>query len=970
MIEIPQLRVRTEFHFRKAYGKVERVAQVLRDMNVPAAGMVDFDTWGHVRWANACKDGPRPLFGTEVVVPMLDGRNPVAWALATDCAGFYAFSSAARNPEADIPKLFAQARGVVRFAGAALDDPACFDYVDINPASPLQQRRALALAARTGKPLVVTSDNYYPAPEDFDAFMAVIDRERATPQPILSRIELHRALVDNGPLDDAQFIRACNATFEVEERCISKLEKAPIVSVPGDLRALIREGVAYRLREGHIAEWTQEYESRLLREIELIEAKQFDSYFLVVADLIQWAKQRMLVGPGRGSSAGSLVCYVLRITEIDPLPHKLLFERFIDVTRNDFPDIDIDFNDAKREAVFTYLEEKYGKDNVARIGNVSTLAPASLLARVCGKMGVPDHHRHRLLDVVPVVLPGSPIYGETIKHALENSDVGKRFAATHPNACIAATAERHADHSSVHAAGVAVSTVPITHFCTVGNDGVAHVDKVDAEELNLLKIDALGLTTLGILEDAGVRDELYGLKFDDPEVFKLFQQHRYTGIFQFDGGATQKIANALHVHEFRQLDHLMALSRPGPRDAGAADIYVRRANGKEPIEYDHPALKPILEPTLGIILYQEQVMKICREVAGFDWPDVIDVRKAIGKKKGNEYLDKRRAQFVAGCAKTCGMDDETASHTWDQILTFGTYGFNQAHSVAYGVMAYWCAWVKRYRPLSFYAANLRRADEEAISLFLREAHETDAIDFVAFDIDRSDMTWKVHRNELIGGWTNIYGIGPAKAAKWIQKRNAGQITEADRAKIEAMPLRFGELYPLRRKFRSWYENPEAHDCADGTVILTSNKFPEGAGSYKYWPEVVWIGQVVGKRHRDENEQRLVDRRGQLKIGDTRFADIICQDDYRIDVTCRIKSNIFEPLGRMALDNLKIGDVVLVRGKKCPGYSILHVVRMKCLTNPPALDPLFANAFNADGVEILPPGEGPAAQPLEIENASE
>lgn len=964
MREIPQLRVRTEFHFRHAYGKLERVAHVLRELGTPYAAIVDFDTWGHVRWANALKDGPcKPLFGTEVAVPLTDGRKPVAWALASECAGFYAFSSASRNPEANIPELFANARGVVRFAGAALDDPQCFDYVDINPASPMQQRRALALAARTGKPLVVTCDNYYPRPEDFDAFMAVVDRERATAQHILSRNELRAALTC---LDDSQFDAACARTFEVAERCITKLERAPIVRVPGDLRSMIHAGIAYRLRERHIAEWTAEYESRMEREFALITAKEFDSYFIVVADLIQWAKQRMLVGPGRGSSAGSLVCYLLRITEIDPLPHNLLFERFIDVTRNDFPDIDIDFNDVKRDAIFGYLEERYGKECVARIGNVSTLKPRSLLARVGDKMGVPEHARHRLLDVIPPELPGSSIFGKTISHALATTDVGRRFAETYPAACVAAEAENHADHSSVHAAGVAVSTVPITHFCTVGHDGIAHLDKVDAEELNLLKIDALGLTTLSILEDAGLRDELYGLKPDDPEVFALFQQQRYTGIFQFDGPTMQKVASSLHITEFRHLDHITALSRPGPRDAGATDLYIKRARG-EPVEYDHPSLEPILSHTNGIILYQEQVMRICREVAGFDWPDVIDVRKAIGKKKGNEYLDKRREQFVQGCEKTHGIAGTVADHLWDQILTFGTYGFNQSHSVAYGTVSYWCAWAKRYRPLSFYAACLRRADDAQISQILREAHEGDGVDFIAFDVDRSDMTWTVHRGELVGGWTNLFGIGPAKATKWIEKRRAGLITQADREKLDAMPLRFGELYPLRRKYRSWFEDPEGHDCENGTVILTSNKFPEGAGSYRYWPEVVWIAQVTGKRTRDENEQRLVDRRhGEVKVGDTKFADIICQDDYRIDVTCRIKSRDFEPLGRMALDNLKTGDVVLVRGKKCPGYSILHVVRMKCLTNPAALNPAFAHAIKVEGIEILPPGEGPEAKPMELD----
>jgi DNA polymerase III alpha subunit len=975
MIEIPQLRVRTEFSFKTAFGPVARVAEALKEIGSPAAGIVDADTWGHVRYAAALeKEGIRPLFGSEITVPMLDGRKPVAWALAEDSKAFYRFSSAARDPAADIPKLFADSKGIIRFAGAALTDPACFDYIDLNPGSPLQQRAAMRLHQSTGKPLVITSDNAYPRPSDYAAFMAIINRDRITPQTIMSRRELHAALVDNGPLDDVQFMRAVANTFEASERAISKLEKAPIIQVPGDLRAMVEAGKRYRIDSGHIEHWSGEYQNRLEYELGLIESKKFDSYFIVVADLIQWAKQRMLVGPGRGSSAGSLVCYLLRITEIDPLAFGLLFERFIDVTRKDFPDIDIDFNDQKRDAIFDYLKNKYGIECVARIGNVLTLKPKSLLnSRIMDKFGVPAHEWQHLRDVTPMFeLPGSSLYGKAIKHALETTDTGKRFAQTYPQACIVCEAENHASHTGVHAAGVAVANVPIVDFCTVGPDGIAHVDKVDAEELNLLKIDALGLTSLGILEDAGASGEdLYALKPNDPEVFRLFREDRYTGIFQFDGKTTQNISSKLHINDFGLVVHIMALSRPGPKDGGATDVYIKRANGAEPLEYEHPSLEPILKPTQGIILYQEQVMRICREIAGFEWEDVMDIRRAIGKKKGNEYFNQRRAQFVAGALATVGMPPTVANSVWEQMLTFGTYGFNQAHSVSYGLLSYWCAWMKRYRPLSFYASCLRRAsDESEISALLREAQETDKIDFVAFDIRNSDVEWKVDRGALLGGWTNIFGVGPATAIKYINKRNTGTLTREDVEKIMAKPLRFAELYPLKRDYRDWYRDPAAMGCRDDTVILTSNEFPEGGGSYRYWPEVVWLARVTGKRTRDENEQRLVTRRGgEIKSGQTKFADIMCADDYQVEFACRIKAAFFEPLGRMALENLKIGDVVLVRGRKCPGYNIIHVDRygMKCLTNGDALNTDLAGVLKtSEGIEVLPPGEGPKAQPLEIE----
>jgi len=970
-MSIPQLRVRTEFSFRKVFGPIARVAAALREIEAPCAGIVDSDTWGHVRFERALKDGPvRPLFGTEIPIPKEDGTKPVAWALASDMQAFYRFSTAARRPDADIEELFASEAGIVRFAGAALTDPECFDYVDINPGSPLQQRRAIALAAHTGKPLVVTSDNAYPRPEDFSAFMAVIDRQRASPQHLLTRKELHAALVDNGPLNDVQFIHAVNNTFEASERCVSKLESAPMLSIAGDLWQWVMRGKAERLIAGQLI-WNEEYEKRIAYEMRIIYEKKFDSYFIAVADLIRWAKQRMLVGPGRGSSAGSLVCYLLGITEIDPMPHGLLFERFIDFTRTDFPDIDIDFNHEKRDLIFGYLGETYGNDCVARIGNVSTLKPPSLLAKSCRKFGVPDHERYRLLDVIPAgELEGSSIFGKTIQWAMESTGVGQRFIEKYPATKSIAAGENHADHTSTHSGGVAVCTVPLSNFCTVGPDGVAHLDKVDAEQLNVLKIDALSIRTLAVIEGAGVasNQELYSLKPDDPEVLKLFNEGRFVGVFQFEGGATGKIASQIHIDNFRFIDHISALSRPGPLASGATDHYIKRVRGEEQVTYSHPALADILSKTQGIILFQEQVMRICKDIAGFSWPDVMEIRRAIGKKKGNEYFDRRRKQFVEGAQKTVGMAANDAEDLWRGMLTFGTYGFNQSHSVSYGYVSYWCAWMKTYHPLAFAASCLRLAkDDLQTAQILKEIQSREGIEYVAFDIDRSGVNWEVHDNQLVGGFTNLVGIGPVKAHKAVEDRNAGVMTPKQRERLLSLPVKFAELFPLKRDYRDWYLNPEEHGCIEGTKILTSNKFPNKG-------EVVWLGRVIGRRSRDENEARLVDRRGGIrKDGQTKFADILCLDDYATEtITCRIPADFYEHTGRMALDNLKNDDVILVRGWKVPEYNIIRVKRIMCITRPEVLNPEFAGAvFNASGqAEILPPAKdrsGPEPQPAEVIN---
>jgi DNA polymerase III alpha subunit len=932
-VALPQLRVRTEFSFQQAYGPVKRVAAALAELKCPAAGIVDGGTWGHVKWAKELNAvGVKPLFGTELVVPMADGRKPTAWALAEDTAAFYRFSTAARREDADIAQLFREARGVVRFAGAALSDPDCFDYVDLNPASPLQQRRALALAKETGKPLVITSDNSYPRPQDRAAFMALIDRSKVTPQHILSNEELREQL---RCLDDQQYARAVAATFEVAHRCrnASELPKAPIIQVPGDLRALALEGKRRRIALGHISRWTQEYAKRLERELVAIEQKGFESYFIVVADMIAWAKERMLVGPGRGSSAGSLLCYCIGITEVDPLVHGLLFERFIDLTRKDLPDIDVDFNDEKRDLVIDYLAEKYGRDCVARIGNINTYKPKSVLAAVCKRFGIPDYERFNLVNVLIEYSSGDSRYGKGLEDTLNNTDVGRSFMERHPKAAVMGEVENHASHTGVHAAGVIVCNVPVSDYCTVGSDGVAHVDKPDAEALNLLKIDALGLRTLGIIEDAGVTtaDELYALKLNDPEVFKVFNDRKYCALFQFEGQSQRSISAQVAVNDFQTIDHLTALSRPGPLGGGATGKYVERKRGDWGEEEEHEKyIAHMLEDTFGVVLYQEQVMRIVREIGKFSWDETTVIRKAMSGRKGKEYFDQQGEKFIAGAAQD-GIPAHHAKAIWEQICSFGAWGMNKSHTCAYAIISYWCAWMKRYHPLQYAAACLRHAkDDDQTMEILREMAE-EGVSYVAFDIERSDVNWAAVDGALLGGFMNLEGIGPAKARKAVEDRTAGKMSDEQRAKLLALPVKFSELYPLRAAYAGIYADPYAHGCAEGSVLLTADQFP-AAGN------VLYLGQLVKKERRDQNETVRVARRGgKLLRGPTLFADLVLKDDTGIPVICRIDRFDYEPLGRIAIENLVVGeDVLLVRGRRVPNFSMITIDRVKCLNRPEAL----------------------------------
>lgn len=932
-MSLPQLRVRTEFTFRHVFGPCARVVAACAELGAPAAAIVDPDTWGHVRWFNACnKIGIKPMFGTEVPIKQPSGLSPVAWVLAEQdrVSDFYSFSSAIRAKDPDPQALLAARRPGIVFAGAALSDPELFDYIDINPASPIQRRRSIAMHQRTGKPLVITSDNAYPNKAAYGAFMAIAARERATPQWILSEAEMRAAMPE---LDDQQWARAVAWTHEAAERTANKLRKCPIIHFDGDLRALTLAGKEERLRLGHIDNWTEEYEQRMQRELDIIHEKKFESYFLVVSDLVQWAKQRMLVGPGRGSSAGSLVCYLLRITEVDPLVHHLLFERFIDLTRSDLPDIDIDFSDTKREQVFEYLGKRYGAEHVARIGNVNTLKPRSVMAEVGKRMGIPKGETYPVINALIEYSSGDTRYGNGLADTLETTDAGIKFMARHPAAKVMGECEGHAWHTGVHAAGVIVSNEPVIEYCTVGPDGVAHIDKPDVDVLGLLKIDALGLRTLGVIEDANVvnGDQLYALKLNDPAAFAVLNHRNYAGIFQFEGQSQRSVSAQVMINSFDTIDHITAISRPGPLGSGAAAAYVRRADGREQVSYMHPSMEAYLDRTLGLVLYQEQVMRIVRELGGFSWEDTTTIRKGMSARKGEEYFNRLRDKFIAGCLSNA-ITEERAAEIWNQIKTMGGWAMNASHTCAYSVIAYWCAWMKAHHPMEYAAACLRNAKDDLQTFEVLRELDRQGIGYVPFDIDRSQVNWQTIDGQLIGGFLNLVGFGEAKSVQAVEERRLGTMSDKMRKKILEAEVKYRLLYPLKTKYADLYANPERHGCRVGSRVLTVEQFPDEG-------DVLFVATVQSKERRDENEAvRLARRNGKRRTGQTLFADLWVLDDCGLPILARIERWDYEPLGRIAVERLEAEkDVVLIRGDRIKGYPMVKIKRIRCLTNPAALE---------------------------------
>lgn len=937
LVSLPQLRVRTEFSFGRAFGPIDKVVQHLANIGCPGAAIADAETWGHVRWQQACqKAGVTPFFGAAVPIPLGDNKNPAVTVLAKDTRSFYRLSSLLRKAgDSEDPDFVQKAingrEGVVVLAGGLTDyrmsylydhkKSDLFDYVDIWPADRITMLSRVELSKQSKRPLVLVSDNYYPAKEDFSAFMAMNGREKLTPQWIMNTgeiVDYMGAIVGVKTLYEA-----FENTFAVASGLAMSLPTAPMIHLDGNLIQSCLEGMDYRLKAGHIAAWSDQYQERLKYELDIIQKKDFDSYFNVVADLVKWAKSRMLVGPARGSSGGSLVCYLLGITEIDPIVHGLLFERFIDMTRADLPDIDIDFSDRARDDVFTYLEDKYGKENVARLGSVNTFQPRSAINKNIRNFGVLDKDKFALTEVID----------EGIQNAFDNIGTGREFIEKYPAAKALVNIEGHASHSGVHAAGVIVCNEPIVEYCTVGADGIAQIDKPDAESLNLLKIDALGLKTLGVIEDTGVvtAEELYALQLNDPQVFQILNDGKFAGVFQFEGSTLQSVCGQVDVNKFQIMDHLTALARPGPLQGGAAARYVERISGREKVEYLHPLLEPILNDTFGILLYQEQVMLIARDIGGFPIEDVTRVRKAISNKKGAAFEKELEHRFIAGAIER-GMPRDTAADLWQDMVNFGGYGMNRAHTCAYSVVSYWCAWLKRYHPLHYAAAVLRgvaKGDNAETKTFaaLREI-AAEGVSYKAFDIDKSQVNWSVQDGVLVGGFVNLGGFGLNTATEAVSQRENGGLSEKMIAKIEKAPVKYKDLFPIQAQYAHIIADPYAHGCAAGSKITFIDKLPE-RGS------VLMICQVKEKQLRNKNEAALIARRKGKRIeGPSEFLDLRVTDDTGGPFLVRIEEKEFVKFGKQIADGLKTkDDVILIRGQKLNGFSMVKAERIKCLTNP-------------------------------------
>jgi DNA-directed DNA polymerase III PolC len=802
-----------------------------------------------------------------------------------------------------------------------------FMYAEVSPVSSMM---SLTVAEQNKLPLVAVSDNFYPTPADSLVYEVISGRsrvQRTTPMHLLTDEEWFLQHV-TAELTPKQHKECFSNQLKIVDLCDAELPKATLVHFSNmpSLESMCRKAATKR----NINLKDKVYAARLKRELDLIAEKQFEDYFYLVADLIAYAKQHMLVGPARGSSCGSLVCYLLSITEVDPIPYDLLFERFIDVNRKDLPDIDIDFPDDRRDMVFDYITNKYGADCVARLGTVMRAQAKSAIGDVAKELGIPQWEVADLKGAIIERSTGDSRAAFCIMDTFEQLDIGKAVLAKYPQLRIAADFENHARGSGKHAAGIVVTAEPVSTYCSVDKfKGTAQVDKADAESLNLLKIDALGLRTLSVLQDCldqvgWSREKLIQYPTNDEEAYAVLNSEKFSGIFQFEGYALQSLCKQLTVESFEDIASLTALARPGPLNSGGATEFLRRRVGEHEVVHLHPLIAHTTQVTYGVVIYQEQVMQIAREMGKLSWEDVSSLRKAMSKSLGKEFFDSFWVRFRLG-ALSQGVKEEDAQRVWDNINTMGSWSFNRSHAVAYGLVSYWCMVMKAKYPLQFAAACVRNAqDDDQVIKLLREL-KREGFSYKVYDAELSEKNWTVKDGVLIGGLLNIKGVGEKMASDIVARRAAGQaLTTGQRNKLANAMTPFDHVFECEERWGHIKREPRKHGISSPLrEVDTITKDDDG--------ELCFIAKLAEKNLRDLNELANIQKRGGKRMaGQALFLNMTLEDDSG-PILATIDRHNYLKLGKPLIEEAKIGDWFVWKGVNRKGFRKIYVKRWRKLS---------------------------------------
>lgn len=783
------LHVHSHYSLLDGLPKIDDLVAYAKTQGAPAVALTDHGVlYGAVEfYQKAVKAGIKPIIGVETYVarrtrfdkePRMDDRPFHLVLLAKNLAGYQnliKLVSAAHlegfyyKPRIDHELLAQHSEGLIALSAclhgelanailgkinATPDEVvekhiATFGknhyYLEVQPNGMPDQETVNAavfqLAQKHGLKVVATNDVHYLAPEDADVQDVLLAIQTKTTMDDPKRMSYKGIDVSMRPEDEMlaafpEHPEVVSNTVAIAEQCNVEIAlgqtQLPHFDVPPGhtaetfLRQLCEAGISHRYPGKENDKTIRE---RLDYELGVIEKTGFAGYFLIVQDFVNWAKTHgVVVGPGRGSAAGSIVSYLTNVTNVDPLAYDLLFERFLNPERISMPDIDLDFADARRDDVLKYVEQKYGHDHVAQIITFGTMAARAAIRDVGRALGFPYTYCDRVAKLIPMftTLQEAVDTIPELKEVMGNDEDGQRLIKT------AMRLEGVARHASVHACGVVITKDPLTDHVPLQHAGpddatiISQYSLHPIEDLGLLKMDFLGLRNLTVLEQTieiarKGRDKTYDLDklpLDDPKPFAILQSGHTTGIFQFESGGMRRYLKELKPTELEDLIAMVSLYRPGPIEF--IPDFIARKHGEQKVTYIHPKLEKSLAKTYGVAVYQEQIMELARDLAGFTLGEADVLRKAVGKKIA-KLLKEQREKFILGCVNN-GIEKKTAEKIFDFIEPFARYGFNRSHAACYALIAYQTAYFKAHEPEAFMAALLT-GDEGSIDRIALEIEE-------------------------------------------------------------------------------------------------------------------------------------------------------------------------------------------------------------------------------------------------------
>lgn len=842
------LRIHTEFSLVDGIVKIKSLVKKLTDLEMPAAAITEQNNlFSLVKFYKAAQgSGIKPIIGADVFVLNDDDpstpfrltflvRNKIGYVTLTELIS-KAYQEGQHQGIPMLQKawiennhngLIALSGGMEGDIGLALlaenNDLAiscakywsnlfenCF-YLELQRIGKNNEERyvqaALDLANSLDLPVVATNDVRFISANDFDAHevRVCINQGRVLDDPrrpknytrqqyLRSATEMAELFADipEALVNSVEIAKRCNLELTLGENYLPNFPVPAGMTLNEYFMHASKVGLEERFKQyppigkASFAENRIVYDQRLAIEMDVITQMGFPGYFMIVADFIQWAKNNDIpVGPGRGSGAGSLVAYALKITDLDPIEFDLLFERFLNPERVSMPDFDIDFCMERRDEVIDYVADHYGRDHVSQIITYGSMAAKAVIRDVGRVMSFSYGFVDRLAKLIPFEI------GMTLEKALtDNTELRELYETEEEVKALfdmARSLEGMARNAGKHAGGVVISPTKLTDFSPLyceqgGGNLVTQFDKDDVEAVGLVKFDFLGLRTLTIINWAlqtinKVRSrnneealDISLIPRDDIDTYELLKKAQTTAVFQLESRGMKELIKKLKPDCFDDIIALVALFRPGPLESGMVDDYINVKHGAKP-EYAHPLLEPILNPTNGVILYQEQVMQIAREMGGYTLGGADMLRRAMGKKKPEE-MAKQRETFTEGAVKN-QIDVKIASYIFDLMEKFAGYGFNKSHSAAYALVAYQTAWLKAHYPAAFMAAVMSSDmdNTDKVVVLIDECREM-KISICPPDINSSDYRFTINdKNQIIYGMGAIKGVGESAILDLLAERN-------------------------------------------------------------------------------------------------------------------------------------------------------------------------------------------------------